>query len=183
MWCDTGNMRAFIFWVKFVICRIFFLQFVKCLRHFTNGVSWKDSQQCHLCWSMHRIAYIFQYECPLSCVVLRQTLMCIYIYICVSAMLCGILKIFSLCIVEFPPLFVWLFNTAYQKSNKNDCELQNYFTHSNCFVHTVNAFAQLASLLQNNLAQAVMTVKLFLREFIGWNLGRYTGCDNWSSLR
>ena len=93
-------------------------------------------------------------------------------------MLCGILNVFSLCIVEFPPLFVCLFNTAYQKSNKNDCELQHYFTHSNCFVRTVNAFTRLASLLQNNLAQAVMTVKLFIREFIGWNLGRCTGCDN-----
>jgi len=125
---------------------------------------------------MHRIAYIFQYECPIPCVVLRHMSICIYIY--VSAMLCGNLKLFSLRIVEFPPLFVCVFNTIYQKANKNDRELQNHFTHSNCFVRTVNASARMASVLPNNLAQEVMTVKLFLREFIGWNLGRYTGCDN-----
>jgi hypothetical protein len=124
---------------------------------------------------MQRIAYVFQYECPLSCVVLRHTL--VYIYIHESVMLYGILKVFSLCIVEFPPLFVCVFKTTCHKTNKNDCKLQNYFTHSNCFVNTVNAFTRLASLLPNNLAQAVMTVKLFFREVLGWNLGRYAGCN------
>lgn len=65
---------------------------------------------------MQRIAYIFQYECPLSCVVLRQTL--IYIYMYVPIMLYGILEVFSLCILEFPPLFVCVFKTTYHKANK-----------------------------------------------------------------
>jgi len=92
-------------------------------------------------------------------------------------------KSISLCIVEFPPLFVCVFKTTYHKANKNDCELQNYFTHSSCFVHTVNAFTWLASLSPNNLVQAAMTVKLFFREFLGWNLGRYSGCNVWRSSR
>ena len=156
----------------------YFLQFVILLRHFTNGVSGKMPNG-HLCWSMQHIAYIFQYECPLFCVVLRRTSIFIYIY--VSVTLYGIVEVFSLCIVEFPLLFVCVFKTAYHKANKNGCELQNCFTHSNCFLHTVNAFTRLASLLPNNLAQAVMIVKLFFREILGCNLGRYSACNVWSS--